>query len=84
MKNQSLFEKYFLKCLDESNMAGPGGVFGANLQGGSGQGGALTTSDWYAKGDTRIPFAIGAKKSGKKKKKKEKTPIIRRTKPGPL
>ena len=62
MNNQSLFEKYFLKCLDEQNIAGPGGVFGPDLQGGEGQGGSLKVSDWYAKGDTRIPSILGAKK----------------------
>ena len=59
MNNQSLFAKYFMKCLDESNIAGPGGVFGTDLQGGEGHGGALKMTDWYAKGDTRIPTAIG-------------------------
>lgn len=81
MNNQSLFEKYFLQCLDEQNIAGPGGVFGSTFQGGEGQGGSLKVSDWYAKGDARVPFALGAKKG---KNKKQKTPVIRRTKPGPL
>tara|TARA_Y100000310_G_scaffold217666_1_gene218724 strand:- start:376 stop:618 length:243 start_codon:yes stop_codon:yes gene_type:complete len=80
MNNQSLFKKYFMRCLDESNVAGPGGVFGADLQGGEGHGGSLTVSDWYAKGDARTPFALGAKKG----KGKKKTPVIRRTKPGPM
>ena len=81
MNNQSLFEKYFLKCLDEQNIAGPGGVFGPDLQGGEGHGGSLKMSDWYAKGDTRTPSILGAKKG---KKKNQKTPVIRRTKPGPM
>ena len=59
-KNQSIFEKYFLKSLDESNIAGPGGVFGGTLQGGEGQGGALNNTDWYAPGDTRRPNIIGS------------------------
>jgi|18_taG_2_1085343.scaffolds.fasta_scaffold280856_2 hypothetical protein len=58
-ENQSIFEKYFLKVLDESNMAGPGGVFGGELQGGEGQGGALNNTDWYAPDDTRRPSIFG-------------------------
>ena len=55
-------------CLKENNVAAPGGVFGANLQGGAGQGGALTpASDFYAGGDARLPKIL--------------IPMIRRTFP---
>jgi hypothetical protein len=73
MKNQSLFEKYFIKVLDESNIAGPGGAFGGNLQGGQGKGGSVGNSDWYAAGDARIPTSIYGKvirRPGIKKKKR--------------
>ena len=55
-------------CLKENNVAAPGGVFGASLQGGAGQGGALTpASDFYAGGDARLPKIL--------------IPMIRRTFP---
>ena len=55
-------------CLKESNVAAPGGVFGSSLQGGAGQGGALTpASDFYAGGDARLPKIL--------------IPMIRRTFP---
>jgi hypothetical protein len=55
-------------CLRENNVAAPGGVFGSSLQGGAGQGGALTpASDFYAGGDARLPKIL--------------IPMIRRTFP---
>ena len=55
-------------CLKENNVAAPGGVFGSSLQGGAGQGGALTpASDFYAGGDARLPKIL--------------IPMIRRTFP---
>ena len=75
MNNQSLFEKYFIRVLDESNTAGGGGVFGGSLQSGEGKGGAFHNTDWYASGDSRTPHSIfsGAiRRPGLKKKRKKK------------
>lgn len=70
----SLFEKYFYKKLNEDNVAGSGGVFGAT----SSHGGAFPGgSDWWASGDARLPVFLGAKKK-KSKKKKTKESIQRR------
>ena len=55
-------------CLKESNISAPGGVFGSSLQGGNGQGGAMTpATDFYAGGDARLPKIL--------------IPMIRRTFP---
>lgn len=64
-----LFKKAFFSCLDESNTAGAGGVFG-DVEG-MGKGGALYTSDFYAPGDARTPTGPGKKKHKKSNKKKK-------------
>lgn len=56
----NLYAQVFLKCLNEDNVAGSGGVFGSYPSGD------------YAPGDTRIPHVLGAKKTKKTKKKKKK------------
>ena len=89
MNNQSIFQKHFMKLLDESNMAGPGGVFGGELQGAPGKGGSVGNTDWYAPDDTRMPKILGATtRKRRKKRKKRKTkkegniiPVIRRNFP---
>ena len=85
----SLFEKYFNRSLDEQNIAGPGGAFGGELQGGQGQGGSVGNSDWYAPGDARTPHSVfsGHTKSKKKKKglkEKKRTKLIIRPRQGLL
>tara|TARA_B100001123_G_scaffold449347_1_gene614312 strand:+ start:792 stop:2345 length:1554 start_codon:yes stop_codon:yes gene_type:complete len=63
-----LLENQEAWCLNEANLASDGGVFGANLQGTPGQGGAMTPAgDFYAKGDARLPKIL--------------IPMIRRTFP---
>ena len=72
--NQSIFEKYFLKVLDEQNVAGPGGAFGGDLQGGDGKGGSVGNDDFYARGDARWPKSLFGKvirRPGIKHKKKK-------------
>jgi hypothetical protein len=65
----SLFEKRFIKTITEDMTAGDGGAFGGGDS--FGHGGALSTSDFYAKGDYRFPKVLGAKKRRKKRKKKK-------------
>jgi len=57
--------KTFRQFITEMNTAGEGGVFGPGI---TSNGGAVGNSDFYAPGDSRVPFALGAKKVGKKKK----------------
>ena len=55
-----LYKQIFIRCLNEDNVAGPGGALGT-----------WTTGE-YAEGDARIPHVLGAKKIKSKKKKKKK------------
>ena len=48
-----LFEKAFTRKLNEDNIAGGGGVFGDTES--MGHGGAVGNTDFYARGDNRIP-----------------------------
>lgn len=61
-----LFEKAFNRKLNEDNIAGAGGVFGDTDS--MGHGGAVGNTDFYAKGDNRIP-APGKKKEDDEEKK---------------
>ena len=61
-----LFEKAFTRKLNEDNVAGAGGVFGDADS--MGHGGAVGNTDFYAKGDNRIP-APGKKKDDDEEKK---------------
>ena len=73
-KNQSLFEKYFLKALKESMTTDSAGV--------GGTAGTTSSSDFYAPGDARLPHSIFGKvikrtatkkkRKGKRKKSKSK------------
>jgi len=59
-----VFERLFVKSLQEDNSAGAGGVFGDAPS--MGHGGAVGNSDFYNTGSAIIP-------QGPKKKKKEKS-----------
>lgn len=48
-----IFEQLFIKHLEESNVAGGGGVFGDTDS--MGHGGAVGLTDFYANGDARLP-----------------------------
>ena len=69
-----LFEKAFKKILEDVT-AGADGAFGQS----TGHGGSFETSDWYAPGDYRVPFALGAKKK-RKATRKTKRKATRKTK----
>lgn len=56
----NLFKSYFIKTINEDNVAGAGGVFG-DVGGG------------YADGDARIPTFIGSKPVTKRKKRKKRS-----------
>lgn len=69
----------YVDLIREDNAAGGGGVFGDGPS--FGHGGAVGNSDFYAPGDSRIPFALGYfSRQGrlKKKKRKKKRKVIRR------
>lgn len=65
--------------LYEEMMAGSGGVFGVGSD-------DISSGDWYATGDARLPKLIGVgdkpqkdkKKNKKKNKNKESIPLFRR------
>jgi hypothetical protein len=77
-----LFSNIFSKILNEDNVAGVGGVFGSgpSIGGIFNPPSQINSSDAYAPGDARIPFAFGIKQKGKKKNKKGKILIQRRGK----
>ena len=61
------FKQFVQEDIGAGNAAGAGGVFGDAPS--MGHGGAVGNSDFYAPGDARVPFALGAKRiKGKKKK----------------
>jgi len=68
-----LFSNIFSKILQEDNVAGIGGVFGngPSVGGIYNPPSQINSSDAYAPGDARIPFAFGTTKKGKKRKKKK-------------
>ena len=56
----------------EQNAAGAGGVFGGGPS--FDHGGAVGNNDFYAPGDSRIPYALGLfKRSGMVKRRKKKS-----------
>jgi len=64
-----LFEKAFTRKLTEDNLAGAGGVFGDAES--MGHGGAIGNTDFYAKGDNRIPTGGGKKEDDEKEDTKK-------------
>jgi hypothetical protein len=70
------FKKY-LEIIKEDNIAGGGGVFGDGPS--FGHGGAVGNSDFYASGDSRIPYVLGYfSRKGKLKSKKKKRKRIKK------
>jgi hypothetical protein len=63
--------KEYTKLLREDNVAGDGGVFGSGPS--FGHGGAFGNTDFYARGDARIPYVMGyfSRKGALKKKRKK-------------
>ena len=80
MESSGRFEKIFFKMIREQNIAGAGGALGTG-DGFDPEAGEISSSDWYAPGDARIPKVLGKGKvqtrkgstGGKKKKKKKKS-----------
>lgn len=75
-----LFSNIFTKILHEDNVAGTGGVFGSgpSIGGIFNPPSQISSSDAYAPGDSRIPFAFAKTIKGKKGKKKKKKILIQR------
>ena len=69
--------KLFKTFFNEDSTVGAGSLGTAAA---IGHGGDVPNTDFYAKGDSRIPKVLGAKRKGKRKgKRKSKTPMQRRS-----
>ena len=69
-----IFEKVFTRLLNEDMISGDGGSFGSFPD----QKAGAQSTDFYAPGDERMPFVLGAKSAGKKKKGKKTIAFTRR------
>lgn len=69
--------KLFKTFFNEDSTVGAGSLGTAAA---IGHGGDVPNTDFYAKGDSRIPKVLGAKRKGRRKgKRKSKTPMQRRS-----
>ena len=69
--------KLFKTFFNEDSTVGAGSLGTAAA---IGHGGDVPNTDFYAKGDNRIPKVLGAKRKGRRKgKRKSKTPMQRRS-----
>lgn len=72
--NKNLFDNLINSIL-EANIASSGGSFGSSSVIGN-KGGSVGNDDFYAKGDTRIPFSIMNKRKKKNKHNKKDKEIV--------